>query len=172
MVHAAYQRTGPEAESVIVEGSRILAEAAAAAGARLVHVSSDLVHGGRPQPYTEADPPDPFDDYGRWKAAAEAAVLAACPEAILARPSVLFGDERPSPAQQDVIDALDGRRPMSFFTDEVRCPSHAVGVAAAIVALCAAPRSGVARPAPPRRPGGPQPVRVRRADRTLGRPLS
>ena len=136
MIHAAYQRSGPEAMTTIVEGSANVAAAAAAAGARLVHVSTDLVFGGSPSHYGEAAPLSPVDAYGRAKAAAEAAVAAGCPGAVIARPSLLYGDEQLSPAQQAVLDAVDGVHPMAFFTDEVRCPSHVVDVAAALVILC------------------------------------
>ena len=139
MIHAAYQRTGPDATSTIVEGSANVAAAAAAVGARFVHVSTDIVFGGSPSHYVETDPVSPVEPYGRAKAAAEAEVAARCPSAVLARPSLLYGDERLSPVQQAVLDAVDGVQRLRFFTDEVRCPSHVADVAAALVALCERP---------------------------------
>jgi dTDP-4-dehydrorhamnose reductase len=136
VVHTAYVQRGPDAASTIVDGSAAVAAAAAGWGARLVHVSTDLVFGGRAQHYSETDAPAPIDDYGRWKAAAEQEVARACPGSVVVRPSLLYGDEHPSPIQQAVLDAVDGTVPMAFFTDEVRCPSHVVDVAAALVALC------------------------------------
>ena len=56
-------------------------------------------------------PVSPVDAYGRRKAAAEAAVAASCPGAVIARPSLLYGDDRLSPAQQAVLDAVDGVAP-------------------------------------------------------------
>ena len=54
--------------------------AAAATGARLVQLSTDVVFDGeKGEPYTEADEPTPLTDYGRAKADAERGVLAACP---------------------------------------------------------------------------------------------
>ena len=155
MIHAAYQRSGPDAASVIVDGSAVVAAAAAAVGARFVHLSTDLVFGGRAAHYAEGDTPSPVDDYGRWKAAAEAEVVDTCPDAVVVRPSLLYGDDVLSPVQQAVLDAVDGRAPMTFFTDEDRCPSHVVDVAAAVVALCSsrlAPVSG------PLHLGGPVPL--------------
>ena len=139
MIHAAYLRAGPDAATTIVGGSASVAAAAAAVGARLVHVSSDVVFGGSPEHYVESSPVSPVDAYGRHKAAAEEAVAVSCPGAVIARPSLLYSHDRPSPAQQGVIDAVDGVAPMAFFTDEVRCPSHVVDVAAALVALCSRP---------------------------------
>jgi NADH dehydrogenase len=69
-------------EAVHVEGARAIARAAKAAGAeRLVHVSA-----------IGADPNAP-GRYGRTKAAGEAAVLAEFPDAIILRPSIVFGPE-------------------------------------------------------------------------------
>lgn len=139
MIHAAYRRNGPEAAATIVDGSANVAAAAAQVGARLVHVSTDVVFGGSPDHYTEASPVSPVDGYGRHKATAEALVGATCPGAVVVRPSLLYGEGRISPVQQAVLDAVDGLAPMTFFTDEVRCPSHVVDVAAAVVALCERP---------------------------------
>ena len=44
-----------------------LAELCAAAGARLIHFSTDCVFSGRRGAYVEDDPPDPIDLYGRSK---------------------------------------------------------------------------------------------------------
>jgi dTDP-4-dehydrorhamnose reductase len=44
-----------------------LAQLAAAAGARVIHVSTDCVFSGRRGGYRETDPPDPEDLYGRTK---------------------------------------------------------------------------------------------------------
>src|SRR5579872_5126131 len=56
-------------------GTAILAELADDAGARLVHVSTDLVFDGEAAPYRETDAPTPLSVYGRTKAAGEAAAL-------------------------------------------------------------------------------------------------
>lgn len=68
-------------EAVQAEGAANVAKAAAAAGARLVHVSA-----------IGADA-ESTASYARAKAAGEAAALAAVPEAVIMRPSVVFGPE-------------------------------------------------------------------------------
>ncbi len=69
-------------EAIHVDGARTVARAAKQAGAlRFVHVSA-----------IGADPKSP-GSYGRSKAAGEAAVLEAFPEAVILRPSILFGPE-------------------------------------------------------------------------------
>ncbi|SCL29758.1 RmlD substrate binding domain-containing protein [Micromonospora inyonensis] len=57
--------------AVTADGAAHVAVAAAAVGARLVHVSSDSVHGGRYEPYGDDEPPSPIFAYGAAKAAAE-----------------------------------------------------------------------------------------------------
>jgi uncharacterized protein YbjT (DUF2867 family) len=68
-------------EAVQAEGAFAVAQAAAAAGARLIHVSA-----------LGADPDSPAL-YARSKAAGEAAVLATVPDATIFRPSIMFGPE-------------------------------------------------------------------------------
>ena len=65
--------------AVHAEGARRVADAAAAAGARLIHVSA-----------LGADPAS-GSAYARTKAEAEAAVRAVVPDAVTFRPSVIFG---------------------------------------------------------------------------------
>ena len=92
VVHTAYRQEPPEAWSTNVDGSEHVARAAAGAGARLVHLSTDVVFDGRKgAPYVEADPTDPVTDYGRTKAEAEQRVAAAHPSALLVRTSLIVG---------------------------------------------------------------------------------
>lgn len=75
-----------------VTGAVTLARACAARGIRLIGFSSDLVFDGQAtRPYIERDPPAPLNAYGRAKAAAECAVLASCPQALMVRTAAFFG---------------------------------------------------------------------------------
>ncbi len=136
VIHTAYARDGAGAWETNVDGARNVAAASAAAGARLVHMSTDVVFGGDAgRPYVESDSPDPVTDYGRSKAAAEAAVLGAHPEAAVVRTSLIYGGETPSPIERAAMDAVDGTLDMAFFTDEIRCPVHVGDLAEAILEL-------------------------------------
>ncbi len=144
VVHLAYRKGE---RRTIVDGSRHVAEAAAACGARLVHMSTDLVFASRNRPYVESDVPFPTEDYGRDKFDAEQAVAIACPSAVIVRTSLLYGTDDLSVPQLDVEQALHAARsetPMIFFTDEYRCPAHVEDVAAAVADL--AERSDVTGP--------------------------
>lgn len=103
---------------VTADGAAHVAYAAARVAARLVHISSDALHAGRPQPYADDDPPTPIFAYGAAKAAAETAVRAVDPGAVLVRTSLILGAG--SKQIQLCRDALAGRAPL--FTDELRCP--------------------------------------------------
>src|SRR3954470_688494 len=140
VVHTAYRR---DDESVTVHGARIVAEAAAHAGARLIHLSSDLVFGGDLQrPYTEEDAPDPKLDYGRWKARAEGLVREAHPAALLVRTSLIYGERSSSDHERLALEAADGAQDLTFFTDELRNPVEVGDLAKAIVELAAKDVSG------------------------------
>ena len=135
VVHLAYRK---EDRRVIVDGTRHVAEAATTAQSRLVHVSTDVVFAGRPLAYVEADVPDPITEYGRHKADAERAVAAAAPDAAIIRTSLLYGTVDPSPFQIDLAQGLrTGSSPMTFFSDEFRCPVHVGDVADAILRVAA-----------------------------------
>jgi dTDP-4-dehydrorhamnose reductase len=136
VVHLAYRMGDRRA---IVDGSRNVAEAAALCGARLVHMSTDVVFAGRPAPYTEADRPFAVTDYGAMKAEAEAIVAAAHPHPLIARTSLMYATDFLAPLQLDVERAARGESSMAFFTDEYRCPAHAADIAAAIARLAAMP---------------------------------
>ena len=132
VIHTAYDRHD---QGVTADGARVVAQAAAHVGARLIHMSSDLVFGGRlGRPLREDDPPDPVLDYGRWKAEAEERVREAHPEATLVRTSLIYGETRPSDHERLALSALDGAE-VAFFTDELRNPIEVGDLAAALVEL-------------------------------------
>jgi len=62
-----------------------LAAATQAHGIRMVHISTDAVFDGAHPGYTEADQPKPINTYAATKLAGEQAVLAANPQALVAR---------------------------------------------------------------------------------------
>lgn len=143
IVHTAYQQDGPDAHAVTVDGSANVAAAARAAGARLVHVSTDVVFDGRAgRPYTEKDPPSPCTPYGAAKADAELAVDAACPGACLVRPSLIVGGDGSSRHEQLALDVAAGRLELAFFVDEIRCPVHVGDLAAALLELAGGSSAG------------------------------
>jgi len=133
VIHTAAARGGEDQWSVNVDGAAAVARAARAEHVRLVHLSSDTVFcGDLGRPLREDDPPAPVSAYGKSKAAAETAVSAAHPGAVLVRTSLIYGGHEPS---EDEVAALDPTQP--FNADEVRCPIVAGDLAAALVELAA-----------------------------------
>jgi dTDP-4-dehydrorhamnose reductase len=128
--HTAYRQ---DEDDVNTAGSENVARAAAAVGARLVHLSTDVVFDGRKgAPYVEDDPLSPVTAYGRAKAEAERLVAAAHPEALLVRTSLLYGGREPSKHE------LAARDPsFTFFGDEIRSPVHVTDLAHALLELAA-----------------------------------
>ncbi len=148
IVHLANRNDDRE---TIVDGTRYVAEAAAAAGSRLIHFSTDLVFAGRDRAYDEHDLPDAQLPYGQWKAAAEQMVMRAGGNSLIIRTSLLYGTDNQAPIQRDVAAVVAGRSDMRFFTDEFRCPAHADDLAAAIIAVAERPDiAGVLHVAGPR----------------------
>lgn len=111
------------AEKLNSELPEKLANYVAKGGARLVHISSDAVFDGERGNYTEGDRPNPLSLYARSKLAGEQAVMAANPQAIVARVN-LFGwslsGER-SLAEWFVNNLAAGNSIMGF-TDVYFCP--------------------------------------------------
>lgn len=136
VIHTAYREAGEEAAAVNVDGARNVARAAAGVGARLVHVSTDLVFDGTlGRPYAEDDEPRPITEYGAQKLAGEWAVREASPGAVVARTSLIYGGAQPSRHEQAALDAAAGRAAMRFFTDELRSPVQVGDLAAALLEL-------------------------------------
>ncbi|WP_327378831.1 sugar nucleotide-binding protein (plasmid) [Streptomyces sp. NBC_01216] len=118
--------------SITAEGGMRLALAAAERGIRLVHVSSDAVFSGTGcDRYDESCLPDPLTPYGAAKAAAETAVRLLCPDAAVARTSLIIGGGR-SEHEQLVHALADGTRQGALFTDDIRCPVHVEDLAAGL----------------------------------------
>jgi dTDP-4-dehydrorhamnose reductase len=135
VIHTAYVQ---EDASVNVEGSENVALATAAVGARLVHLSTDVVFDGRKgAPYVEDDPLSPVTDYGRAKAEAEGRVAAAHRKPLVVRTSLLYGGAEPSKHE---LAAQDPE--FTFFTNEIRSPVHVTDLAHALLELAELEVSG------------------------------
>lgn len=74
-----------------VVGTENVAKACARSGAHLLYLSTDYIFDGRAGPYREVDPPAPLSFYARTKLEGEQMVQGWCPQAAIARTSVLYG---------------------------------------------------------------------------------
>jgi dTDP-4-dehydrorhamnose reductase len=135
VIHTAYRQEGPDAWEITVDGAQNVAAAAQGVGARLIHLSTDVVFDGRKgAPYVEDDAPTPASEYGRAKAESEARVFAAHPEALVVRTSLLVG----GPGHEQSKHEQAALAPeVTFYEDEIRCPTQVGDLASALLELAA-----------------------------------
>jgi len=125
-------------------GAENVAAACAAAGARLVHVSTDYVFSGdASQPYPEDAAPAPRTAYGRSKLAGEQAVRRLLPESgQVVRTAWMYGAHG-----QNFVTAmirLAGERPaVDVVTDQRGQPTWTADVADQIIAIAGSRAGGV-----------------------------
>jgi dTDP-4-dehydrorhamnose reductase len=110
---------------------RVLARAAEAVGATLVHYSTDFVFDGTARrPYTEEDTPNPQGVYAQSKLLGEWFALEA-PRAFVLRVESLFGGAAAKSSIDRIMQAIAEGREAKVFADRTVSPSYVVDVAAA-----------------------------------------
>ncbi|MCU0257800.1 MAG: dTDP-4-dehydrorhamnose reductase [Solirubrobacteraceae bacterium] len=134
-----------EAQALHVNGTApgVLAAATAAAGVRVVHVSTDYVFpGDASEPYVESSPTGPRSAYGRTKLAGEHAVAAANPDHVIARTAWLFGLHGKNFV--DTMLALGAEREtLRVVDDQTGCPTWAGHLAPALITLAEREATGL-----------------------------
>ncbi len=133
-----------------VEGTRHVAEAAAAAGARLVFFSTDYVFDGQGGPYAPDAPPHPINVYGRHKLEAERIVARTVANHLVVRACGVYGYQ---PSGKNFVMALArlgaARDPMRVPSDQWGTPTLAESLAAAVRELVLAGHRGIVHPVGP-----------------------
>jgi dTDP-4-dehydrorhamnose reductase len=118
-----------------VAATAATAATAQAAGARLVHVSTDYVFDGRSRvPYREDDPTAPLSVYGQSKLEGERQALRH-PNSLVVRTSWLFGAGGPNFAATMVRLIEQGKLPLRVVDDQQGCPTYTPFLARAILDL-------------------------------------
>jgi dTDP-4-dehydrorhamnose reductase len=143
--------TDPDgAFSLNCDAPRVLAEAAAVAGARLLHLSTDYVfsgphraQGSARRPWREDDPRAPLSVYGRSKAEGEDAVLATTgSRPVVVRTSWLYGG-----GGRNFVDTVRQRlaqgEVLRVVEDQVGRPTWTGSLSAMLVALLTVSQSAV-----------------------------
>ena len=135
-----------EAEALAVngDGAGNLAWAAVAAGARLVHVSTDYVFDGTAtRAYVESDPTGPLTAYGRTKLAGERAVLGCGPQNAVVRTAWLFGLGGRNFVATILDRAAGGQREFDVVDDQVGCPTYTGHLAARLIEVAQGGLGGI-----------------------------
>ena len=164
VIHTAYRQDGDGARGIVVDGSGNVARAAVAVGARLIHLSTDVVFDGRKGgAYVEDDEPSPCTEYGRAKADAEVRVAGVAPCALVVRTSLIVGGPGHAPSKHELA-ALDPA--LTFYEDEIRSPVQVGDLAAALLELAQLDVSGPLNVA-----GADDVSRAELAELVAGRPV-
>ena len=123
--------------------TRNVADAAKAAGAYVIAVSTDMVfHGDGGAPYDEAAPTAPVSEYGRSKLMAEHAVLDASSRFAVARTAWLYGGAGKH-FPRTVLTVLRDQGRMEVVDDEFGSPTFAGDLADALVQLAVRRGEGI-----------------------------
>ncbi len=126
-----------QAYAVNALGAELLARAARAFDARLIHVSTDYVFNGRREgPYPEDAAADPIGAYGRTKAAGEALVRQAHARHFIVRTAWLHGPHGPN-FVATMLRLMAERPQLRVVDDQHGSPTYAVDLAEALLAFIA-----------------------------------
>ncbi|MCW5922504.1 MAG: dTDP-4-dehydrorhamnose reductase [Saprospiraceae bacterium] len=123
------------ARKINVTGPKHLAEACAAHGIPLVHLSTDYVYHNRQNtPFRESDPVSPKSVYARTKLAGDRAVLKANPFAIVVRTSWVYS-EFGNNFVKTMLRLGAERSELNVVFDQIGTPTYAPDLAAAILLM-------------------------------------
>jgi len=136
---AVDQAEGDEEAATVINGVAAgkIAEAAAALGVPVIHISTDYVFdGSKAAPYVESDPVAPIGAYGRSKLAGETAVTAATPNHAILRTAWVY-----SPFGKNFLKTMlklaETRDSLNVVDDQVGNPTSALDIADAVLVIAA-----------------------------------
>jgi dTDP-4-dehydrorhamnose reductase len=122
------------AHAVNAEGPEHIARACAAAGAQLIHISTDYVFSGTAdRPYEPGDETGPLSVYGRTKLSGELAVLAALPEATVVRTAWVYTGGTGNDFVAAMRRLAAGEGAVEVVDDQTGSPTYVGDLAAALL---------------------------------------
>src|SRR3990167_1428435 len=111
------------------QGAANIAEIARTGNIPLLHLSTDYVFDGdQRNPYSEDDPVNPRNQYGKSKWLGEIAVRKYCPQHIILRISGVFS-EHGNNFFKTMLKLKTNNQPISVVADQITCPTYANDIA-------------------------------------------
>ncbi|MGG3180561.1 dTDP-4-dehydrorhamnose reductase [Priestia megaterium] len=132
-----------QAFSINAYGTRNVAVAAEAVGAKLVYVSTDYVFDGTAdEPYNEFSPTSPLGVYGKSKLAGEQFVRDLHSKFFIVRTSWVYGKHGAN-FVKTMLKLGEERKEISVVADQIGCPTYTLDLANAILELVDTEKYGV-----------------------------
>lgn len=139
----AAETNADEATAVNAVAPGTIAMASRAAGARMVHLSTDYVFDGNTaRPYRAGDRPNPLSVYGRTKLAGEEAVLKADPTSLVVRTCWIYSAHGGN-FVKTMLRLMREREGLRVVDDQIGTPTGARSLAAALWRLAGTGASGL-----------------------------
>ena len=144
--HTAVDKAETDSESSYAinrDGPAYLAQAAVAAGAVMLHISTDYVFSGdKTGLYVESDPVNPQGVYGASKLAGERVVAEHCARHLILRTAWVFG-EHGNNFVKTMLELAAKHPQLTVVNDQVGSPTSTVDLAAAIIDLIETDHYGI-----------------------------
>jgi dTDP-4-dehydrorhamnose reductase len=143
ILHQAVSPRNNDHIAAIIPSARHIMDAAIDHHIRLVHVSTDMVFDGENAPYEDDASPAPLTPYAAAKAFVEGLLMSAMPdEVLIVRPSLMYGFDPIDKQTGWLVDGIREVKPVTLFTDEIRCPLWVDTAARALLELAASKHTG------------------------------
>jgi len=126
--------------SVNVEGTKNIADASRAIGAKVLYVSTDYIFDGKKGMYKEEDEPNPLNYYGKTKLEGEK-IVQGLKDSIIIRSSVMFSRDKPNFLLWVLRKLKEGE--IGIVTDQINSPTLNTELAECILKLIEMDVTGV-----------------------------
>ncbi|HET6444723.1 MAG TPA: SDR family oxidoreductase [candidate division Zixibacteria bacterium] len=140
--HTAGSNRSDDMENVICSGAKNITDAAKGVGARLIHISSDVIFDGTQAPYRESDSPSPIHAYGRAKSEAER-IVQDYENHVIIRTSLIYGLTTMDLSTEWIISTLRSGERITLFRDQIRNPVWVETLSSACLELCESEYTGI-----------------------------